>query len=156
LPVGYCKRTGSQPQMSLSFIVYGSPVPQGRPRFFRRGNHVGTYDPDKSRTWKQDVKASVLDQLKKQVAILDGPLSVILDFYLPRPKSLPKKVQYHIKKPDADNLAKAIKDALRGIIYRDDSQIVILTVLKKYGDPPRVVIGIEQLGDISSTQATGK
>ena len=127
------------------FTVYGSPVAQGRPRFFRRGNFVGTYDPDKSRTWKQDVKAQVLDALNGTPEIHDGALDLRLIFHLPRPKSLPKKVVHHTKKPDADNLCKAIKDALRGVLYRDDSQIVTLEVHKQYGDPPRVIIAIGEI-----------
>ena len=127
------------------FTVYGSPVAQGRPRFARVGNFVRAYDPDKSRTWKQDVKAAVLDQLNGAPEIHDGPLWLKLFFHLPRPKSLPKKVMHHVKKPDADNLAKAIKDAMRGVVYRDDSQIVALEVRKQYGDPPRVIIAVEQI-----------
>ena len=68
-----------------------------------------------------------------------------LYFHLPRPKSLPKRVVHHVKKPDADNLAKAIKDAMRGVVYKDDSQIVELIVRKQYGDPPRVVIAVEEI-----------
>jgi Holliday junction resolvase RusA-like endonuclease len=131
------------------FTVFGSPVAQGRPRFARMGNFVRTYDPDKSRTWKQDVKAAVLDQLNGTPEIHDGPLGLKLYFHLPRPKSLPKKVVHHIKKPDCDNLGKAIKDALRSVVYRDDSQIVALEVRKVYGNPPRVVIAIEEVGDAS-------
>lgn len=129
------------------FTVFGSPVAQGRPRFARVGNFVRVYDPDKSRTWKQDVKAAVLDALKGEPEIHDGALGLKLFFHLPRPKSLPKKVMHHVKKPDADNLAKAIKDAVRGVLYRDDSQIVALEVRKVYGDPPRVVIALEEVKD---------
>ncbi len=125
-----------------TFTVYGSPVPQGRPRFFRRGNFVGAYDPDKSRSWKDDVKAQVLTALGGAPEIHEGALQLKLHFHLPRPKSLPKRVTEHVKKPDLDNLAKAIKDAMRGVLYRDDSQIVVLRVEKKYGDPPQVVIGL--------------
>ena len=85
----------------------------------------------------------MLALLDGQPEIHDGPLALKLYFHLPRPKSLPKKVRHHIKKPDADNLCKAIKDACRGILYRDDSQIVTLVVTKEYGDPPRVTIGLE-------------
>ena len=55
-----------------------------------------------------------------------------LHFYLLRPKSLPKKIEHHVKKPDLDNLMKAIKDALKGVCYRDDSQIISVTATKKY------------------------
>lgn len=128
--------------MKHVFTVFGSPVAQGRPRFARAGNFVRAYDPDKSRGWKQEVRAQVLALLDGQPEIHDGPLSLELHFHLPRPKSLPKKVLYHTKKPDADNLCKAIKDALRGIVYRDDSQIVTFMVSKQYGDPPRVIIEV--------------
>src|SRR3972149_3053602 len=103
--------------------VYGSPVAQGRPRFFRRGNFVGTYDPGKSRDWKRTVAAQVLTALGGQSAIHEGPLALELYFYLPRPKSLSKKVRHHVKKPDIDNLAKGAKDAMKGILYRDNSQV---------------------------------
>lgn len=72
-----------------------------------------------------------------------GPVMLQLEFILDRPKYLPKKISYHIKKPDTDNLAKNIKDALTGSIYRDDSQVFKLTVEKRYciaGEKPRVKI----------------
>ena len=49
-----------------------------------------------------------------------------------------------IKRPDADNIAKIVLDALNGIAYKDDSQIVDLSVPKRYSDKPRVEIFIEQ------------
>jgi Holliday junction resolvase RusA-like endonuclease len=58
---------------------------------------------------------------------------------------LPKRLVQHIKKPDLDNFVKAVKDALKGLVYRDDSQIVRLAASKDYGDPLRVEIRIEEL-----------
>lgn len=55
-----------------------------------------------------------------------------LVFLLPRPKSLPKKIIHHTKKPDLDNLTKSIKDALEGIFFKNDSQITELKSLKMY------------------------
>jgi Holliday junction resolvase RusA-like endonuclease len=46
------------------------------------------------------------------------------------------------KKPDADNIMKAIADALNGIAYKDDSQIVNVTITKWYSDTPRVEVAI--------------
>jgi len=125
--------------------VWGSPVAQGRPRFFRRGEHVGTYDPPSSKYWKMDVQRQVLDALGGKPEIHFGPIKMTVKFYMPRPKSLPKKITHHIKKPDVDNLVKAIKDANKGILFRDDSQIVELTVTKDYNATPRVVIALEVL-----------
>ena len=125
--------------------VYGSPVPQGRPRFARAGNYVRTYDPEKSREWKHSVRFQVVNLLGGHPDIHEGPLSLQLRFYLPRPKSLPKKVAHHVKRPDVDNLAKGCLDAIRKILYDDDAQIVELVVRKEYNSTPRVVIGLEEI-----------
>lgn len=52
-----------------------------------------------------------------------------------------------MQKPDSDNIAKAILDALNGVAYYDDSQVVGLTVKKEYGDSARVEVEIEILGE---------
>jgi Holliday junction resolvase RusA-like endonuclease len=48
------------------------------------------------------------------------------------------------KKPDCDNIAKAVLDALNGIAYYDDSQVVTVTVEKLYSDTPRVEVEITE------------
>lgn len=60
------------------------------------------------------------------------PLIVSLEFTMPRPKSAPKSLVHPVKKPDADNLAKAILDALESILWEADQQVVKLTIEKKY------------------------
>ena len=114
----------------IKFKIIGKPIPKGRPRFFRAGAHVGTYTPTKTRKWEEFVRFQAVQYRPKK--LWEGPISMALTFMMPRPKSLPKKVVYHIKKPDLDNLAKSIKDALQGIIYKTDSQIIILNLEKKY------------------------
>jgi crossover junction endodeoxyribonuclease RusA len=64
-----------------------------------------------------------------------GGVRVMLDFALQRPKSLPKRTSQHLKKPDIDKLARAVLDALTGILYRDDSEVVRLDVTKRYAAP---------------------
>ncbi len=133
------------------FTVYGSPVAQGRPRFARAGNFVRAYDPAKSKGWKQDVKAQVLSALGGVPEIHEGPLELQVVFHLPRPKSLPKKVIHHVKKPDCTNLVKGIEDGLNGILWRDDSQLVGVVLRKQYGELPRVVIEIREAQDAPAT-----
>ena len=95
----------------MILIIKGPPVAQGRPRFARIGAGVRTYDPAKSSDWKKDIAW----QAKEQGArMMEGPLRMELIFYLPRPKSLPKKVQYHTKKPDLDNFLKSLLDGSKG------------------------------------------
>ena len=132
----------------LVLTVYGVPVAQGRPKFFRRGNHVGAYDPKKSRDYKGSIRLQAIEQLRENgmmPPLYEDALVMEVYAYLPRPKTLPKRVTHHIKRPDADNIAKGCKDALKGVVYKDDSQIVELMVCKFYGDPPRVVIGLREV-----------
>ena len=122
--------------------IFGNPVPQGRPRFFRKGNFIGAYDPEKSRSWKENVR---LQAIMQKPEIMTGALNLFLHFKLLKPKSMSKKVIHHVKKPDLDNLVKACKDALKGICYRDDSQIIELAAKKEYSEKPGVVIVISEI-----------
>jgi Holliday junction resolvase RusA-like endonuclease len=122
----------------------GIPKAQGRPKFFRRGNHVGTYDPKESRHWKNNVSAQIVAQ--KPQFIKSGAISVIMLFHLPKPKSLSKKVLRHVKKPDIDNLQKAIFDSCKGILWGDDSQVVEIFAAKSYAlEEPHVLLTVNAL-----------
>lgn len=112
------------------FWIDGLAVAQGRPKFARIGKGVRAYDPGKSREWKEAVRWQV--RAGGAITPCSGAVSLSLAFYLARPKTLPKKTTYHVKRPDVDNLAKAILDALKGLAWHDDSQIVSLTVRKYY------------------------
>ena len=141
----------------MEIVVYGEPVPQGRPKFVRIGNHVHTYDPEKSRSYKQLVRFWVTQHLKK----IDGfkpyenALCVDLTFYLGIPSSWTKKRKLEASQGqirptskrlgDADNLCKSVTDAISGLIYVDDSQIVNLGVSKWYSETPRCVLKITEV-----------
>ena len=114
----------------IDFKIRGIPVPKGRPRFYRGARFVGTYTPKKTRNWESIVRGQAVSH--RPPVLWEGPLVMQLVFLMPRPKSLPKKITRHIKKPDVDNLAKSIKDALQGIIYKSDSQIFALILNKQY------------------------
>ena len=49
------------------------------------------------------------------------------------------------KKPDADNIAKIIADALNGVAYRDDSQIAEMLIVRRYADIPVVAVEIQEI-----------
>lgn len=124
----------------IQLFIQGDPVPQGRPRFARRGTFVTVYDPPKSKAWKE----VVIDQaMKAGIEPLAGPLSISLVFRIKRPK---KPVNpYPVG--DWDNYTKGVKDALNGIAYKDDVQVVEGHVIKEYvtGDfVPGVKIKIER------------
>lgn len=130
----------------ISFKVTGHPAPQGSMRaFMRKGARypVVTSDNWNLKGWRQLVAYTA--QQHAANGPLAGGVHVMLTFSLQRPKSLPKHVREHLKKPDIDKLARAVLDALTGILFVDDSAVVRLMATKRYADPheaPGVLIGI--------------
>lgn len=136
----------------LTVRVYGHPLAQRRPRVRvvqptgeGRKPFAHVYEDPVDKDWKRTVIHQVLP--KKPSVPVEEPLAMTLRFFLPRPKSLPKRERYHTRKPDADNLAKSVKDSLRGIVYRDDAQIVRLIIEKHYDPAPGVEIRVERVVD---------
>ncbi|WP_353269007.1 RusA family crossover junction endodeoxyribonuclease [Gemmatimonas sp.] len=129
---------------TLTFQVTGDPKGQPRPRAFARkmgSIHVARfYDSDVADVWKSAVQIALLEmatQTRWELTL--GPVSVSLNFAMPRPKShsgakglRPSAPVQHIGKPDVDNLAKLILDQITrsGCVWRDDSQVVSLHVHK--------------------------
>ena len=130
--------------MSTAFTarIFGYPTPWARPRFQRRGAFVQVFEKKEVTDWKRTVQAQAI--LVKPEKPLAGPLFMRLTFHLPRPKSLQKRISHHTKKPDIDNLFKAIADALNGIAYVDDSQVTMLFASKVYSERPGVEIFIDE------------
>lgn len=129
----------------IKFTIYAEPVAQGRPKFAARGKFVTVYDPKKSKDWKEFV---AVEAKKYGCKPLEGPLRMVLTFRLKKPRSAPKSRKYPVVKPDVSNFVKGIEDALNGICYHDDSQIVVLEASKSYapeGYAPGVLIHIEQV-----------
>lgn len=133
----------TQPNQNFHLFIRGNPVPQGRPKFFRRDNFVGAYDPKKSKSWKEIIYYRAM---AGGAQVQEGPLYLILHFKLQKPKTLSKTVQHHVKRPDLDNLIKAVKDGLKGVCYKDDCQIIRIAATKEYGDNPGVDIQIMKVG----------
>ena len=121
-----------------------TPVPQGRPRFVKRGNFVTTYDPKTSKDFKESLK-----KLVSNPTLSESALEVSVTFYMSIPKSKPKKWREspprHCKKPDVDNLVKSTLDALTGILWKDDSQIVTLKAHKEYSSQPRIEMEVLEI-----------
>ena len=64
--------------------------------------------------------------------IADQPFRVRLVFALRRPKRMPKARRDMIVKPDLDKLTRAVLDALTGVVWHDDAQVVRLVAVKRY------------------------
>lgn len=136
---------------STNFIVFGVPVAKQRPRFKRIGNFVQTYTAAKTRTYEAEV-AEVAKIAMGTEKPLETPVKVCVYIRLPVPKSYSKKrteaclngSEQPMKKPDVDNVAKAVTDACNGIVYADDSQIVALHITKVYSQTPAVEVLIAE------------
>lgn len=121
-------------------FVAGIPVAKARPRFTKTGR---TYTPQKTKTWENTIRAFVLASFFK--AQTDKPVGVQLQFNMPRPKSAPKGRIYPQAKPDLDNLEKAVLDALNGVVWLDDAQVVNKYAAKVYGARPGVHIVVTEV-----------
>lgn len=136
----------------LRVFIPGEPCAQGRPRFSTAGGFVRAYDPAKSRNYKAYVKAVCAEEAKNQGWLFntDLPLEVEIIAGLSIPSSKSKKFKQAaadgVEKPDVDNIAKTVTDALSGVIYKDDKQIVSLTVANRYAEEPGVKVTVQVLG----------
>lgn len=137
---------------TVELFVNGTPKGQPRPRAFVRGNRAAVYDPGTAEGWKGQVAmawmATGLDN------IIEGVFHVSLDFRFPRPKHhsnskgilKPGAPDWHTAKPDADNCAKAVLDALTSLnVWKDDALVASLSITKKYGYPHGCRIQITSL-----------
>lgn len=131
----------------VKFTVPGNPVGKARPRMTRSGH---AYTPDKTVSYENLVKMCFIEKYTDWVPA-SGEAILRLNAYYPIPKSASRKKKIDMvigeirptKKPDLDNVMKAIADALNGIAYVDDSQIVTAEVRKYYDDTPRVEVVID-------------
>lgn len=117
----------------VSFQVAGIAQPKGSTRaFVPKGwtRPVITNANPKSKGWQQLVAEQA--QTVAKDGLFMGPVVLTVTFHLPRPQSLPKRVLHHTKKPDLDKLVRNTKDALKGVLYGDDAQVVDLHARKTY------------------------
>jgi len=130
----------------ICFFVAGAPVGKARPRFSKASGRAFT--PQKTANAGAFVKSEALRQVGQPVLV--GPLELQLTATAAVPESWSNKKRAaalagEIKptgKPDLDNLAKLYADALNGILWKDDSQLVRMALEKRYGGVPGVHITV--------------
>jgi len=135
----------------VTFMVEGTPVPKGRPRFARRGKFVSTYSPKTTVDYESKVSESAKLAMGASEP-LDTPLAAYIYITLPVPASYSKKrtqaclsgQERPTKKSDIDNYCKAIFDGMNGIVFVDDSLIVSLHATKVYGTIGMVEVMIKE------------
>lgn len=134
--------------MKIEFIVLGNPCGKQRPKFSRSGYFVHTYTPDMTVNYENLVKLEYCRQVGKSRFESDAQIVMQITAFFQIPKSVSQKKRTAMlrgeilptKKPDYDNIAKIVTDALNGIAYDDDAQVVIGTVAKRYSENPRVEV----------------
>lgn len=137
--------------MILSFIVNGQVQPKQSARFTRCGGFIRSYQPKKVIDYANTVRFAFLQKYPDFEPIKDKAIDVEIKVFIGIPQSKTKKFKNSAllgeirptKKPDCDNIAKNINDALNGIAYVDDAQIVKETIEKKYSTMARVEITIK-------------
>ena len=138
----------------VNFTVEGNPVGKQRARYAKRGNFVQTYTPDKTRNYESLIKEAAIQAMGSN-EILETPVNLYLYIRAPIPQSYSKKrseaclngSEKPIKKPDASNVLKSVEDAMNGVVYKDDSQIVNIHVSKVYSSQSGVDVCVKECLD---------
>lgn len=126
--------------------IPGKPLGKQRPRVLKTGI---AYTPKQTVNYETFVKQLYFEQYHREKPF-EGPVRVRIVAYMPIPQGTSKVKKTDMmrgiirptKKPDVDNIIKIIADALNGMAYQDDKQIVSCTVEKVYSDVPRVQVEI--------------
>lgn len=144
----------------LVFEIPGQPKAQARPRFgvvkskSTGKAHAVAFDPKESRDYKNWIKLCSTEAVKIcGWKYTEKQLAVDIEAYFEIPKSKTNKFKQQAMegtirptiKPDLDNIAKGVLDALNKLIFKDDSQVVELTIKKFYNDEPYTKVTIQEL-----------
>lgn len=137
----------------VCFTIPGEPQGKARPRVVRAQNGMSlTYTPDKTVAYEELVRIRFRAAAQRLRFSDDAQIGIQITAWYSIPKSKSKKVKAGMlagqisptKKPDCDNIVKIICDALNGIAYKDDQQITLAQIRKKYADVPRVDVRLRE------------
>lgn len=139
--------------LAVCFTVEGKAVGKGRPRVSTIAGRPRLYTPAKTVAWEQLVADAARTAMGSHEPV-EGPVSVriAIDVQIPVSWSKGRRTAAELQqvrpgKPDLDNVAKAILDALNGICYVDDKQVVRLVALKRYAAAPMVEVFMHEVVD---------
>lgn len=135
--------------MDITFEIPSRPFGKARPRF---GNGRA-YDPKSNRAYEAMVRKAFLEAGGEDHAISARPISIYISACYPPPSRASKKDRadmlagkiYPTIKPDLDNIAKSIMDALNGLAYIDDKQVIALILNKRYTEDAKTIVTIGEI-----------
>lgn len=142
----------------LEVFIPGKAAPGGSKKAFvnpKTGKIVVTDDAKNNAGWRDRV--AVFAATRTGCQLVDGPLEVVATFVVERPKGhygtgrnagkvRPTAPAWPTSKPDATKLWRAAEDALTGVVWHDDAQIVRQRIEKRYGDRPGLALTVRTLG----------
>ena len=135
--------------MRYKFEIHEKAIGKERPRYSAKAHRM--YTPARTSSFEEKVKVAFLSKYNIQTELSEKPFRAVINVYYKPSKSLSKKKQQDLlyrectKRPDCDNIAKAILDALNGIAYKDDSQISSLSINKSYEKENKIEIALEEI-----------
>ena len=135
--------------MIYEFLVPGPITGKARPRMNTRTGKA--YTPSKTKNYEYEIKRWFINKYPN-FKTLETRLKIQIIAYYDIPKSTTKKQAEKMerqiisptKKPDIDNIAKIVLDALNKLAYKDDTQITKLEIEKVYADQAKLYISIEE------------
>ena len=136
----------------VSFVVPGEAVGKGRPRVSTIGGHARMFTPTKTANYETLI-AMAAQQAMAGRELIGGPVLVEMKIMVSVAASWSKKKTAEAlagdvmptKKPDADNVLKAICDGINGIVFKDDVQVVNVSLSKRFSETPGVSVRVVPL-----------
>lgn len=135
----------------IEFRIPGEPTAKGRARSFIRAGHIAHHTPAKTVAYEGLVALAAQSAMSAaRLELMQGPLamSFVATFAIPKGWTKKRLAAHAInpervtKKPDLDNIMKALSDGMNKIVYADDSQIAHLHCSKVYGALPGVLVRV--------------
>ena len=134
---------------SIIFEIPGEPQGKRRARFVRAGHFIKSYADPKTVSYETFVREMFCLAYPGFVP-LEGALAVEIGVFCGMPGSVSKKKRALMesgemrpaKKPETDNIAKVVLDALTGLAFKNDAQVTRLVVEKAYSERPRVEVEV--------------
>ena len=131
-------------------IMTITPKPKERPRAAMIAGKPRIFTPKTTEAYEKEIRAAWVRANGDKP--MDGPLRARIYFGLPIPKSETKanrlamalRKVFPTKRPDLDNLVKSVLDALNGVAYEDDCQIVTMLSKKNYAEAPYVKVILDE------------
>lgn len=136
----------------VSFVVPGEAVGKGRPRVSTIGGHARMFTPIKTANYETLIALAAQAAMNGR-ELIAGPVLVEMKIFVSVAASWSKKktaealqgLVMPTKKPDADNVLKAICDGINGIVFKDDVQVVNVSMSKRFGETPGVLVRVVPL-----------